>query len=420
MMSLPRRIWRLALVSSLALLLVVWLSACNSSTGSSKALSIATVFPVTGAESAVGLAMQHAVDLAVQQNASLPGGYTLSVTHVDESGGFTDQAVGSLATNSQIMGIVGPLDSQDAVAMLPGIEQNGIVTISPSATLPGLTQSDQAATEGLPFAQLHPSGKPVAFFRLPQTDIAIGKAAANVAVASQQAHGLAAHSVFIVDDGTASGKAQATAFKQELLAKGGSFAGQQSMNIETVGVGQDNTQSVVSAVIEANPDIVFFAGGITACAALRNTLSLTGAPQVPILATGPIADDPSWGTSVGVVAAAGYTTALLPAQDLSKLSGAKDFTTAYHTAYPGEDPLPEGALAYDAAMDEISAIKSLLAANKPVTRAAVLAAVASAKYSGITGTLSFDQNGDNTTPIGFSLYSCDTKGNWTYQASIGG
>ena len=70
-------------------------------------------------------------------------------------------------------------------------------------------------------------------------------------------------------------------------------------------------------------------------------------------------------------------------------------------------------------MDEISAIKSLISAGKPVTRAAVLAAVASTPYSGITGTISFDKNGDNTTPIGFSVYTCDTKGSWHYQASLG-
>ncbi|MGH2515308.1 MAG: branched-chain amino acid ABC transporter substrate-binding protein, partial [Ktedonobacterales bacterium] len=306
--------------------------------------------------------------------------------------------------------IVGPFDSQTAVDMLPIVEQDGIATISPTATLPGLTQSDQAAAEGLTFTQLHPKGKPNVFFRLPQTDSAAGTVAADLAIAAPSAHGLGAHSIFIVDDGTASGKALATAFKQELAAKHGAVAGQQSL----VTGAQDNAQAIVSAIVEAAPDAVFFAGGIAGGADLRATLTLTGVPQLPILTAGPIANDPSWSGAVGVVPAAAYTTAILPAPDLSTLPSAKSFMTAYQSAYPNQDLLPQSALAYDAAMVEITAIKALLTAGKPVTRAAVLAAVASAKYAGLTGAIAFNANGDNTTPLSYSLYTCDIKGAWHY------
>jgi branched-chain amino acid transport system substrate-binding protein len=401
----------------LVLLLVSGLSACSQAGNvtDSKALFIASIFPTSGAESEVGTAMQNAVDLAVQQNASLGKGYTLSATNVDEANGFMDQAVGTLATNSQTMGIVGPLDSSDALAMLPGIEASGLTTISPSATLPGLTQADQASSEGLDFATLHPASKPVAFFRLPETDNAAGKAAADLALSATQP-GLAAHAVFVVDDGTASGKAEVAAFKRELVANQGTVAGQASMTLGP----QGNAQSIVSAIVEAFPDIVFFGGSIDAGAQLRSTLSLSGAPQMVILTVGPISDDPTWSTAVGVTAAAAYTTALLPARDLSKLPNTKDFVTAYHTAFPGTSSLPQSALAYDAAMDEISAIKSLISSGKPVTRAGVLAAVTSAHYQGITGTIAFDKNGDNATAIGFSVYTCGTKGTWKYQASLSG
>jgi hypothetical protein len=49
----------------------------------------------------------------------------------------------------------------------------------------------------------------------------------------------------------------------------------------------------------------------------------------------------------------------------------------------------------------------------------VLSAVTTTKYAGVTGTLAFDQNGDSTTPAGFALYSCDAKGAWHYQTSVG-
>jgi branched-chain amino acid transport system substrate-binding protein len=233
-------------------------------------------------------------------------------------------------------------------------------------------------------------------------------------MAPQQSKGLAAHAVFIVDDGTASGKALAAAFKEELQANQGTVVGQESLIVGS----SDNVQSIVSAIVEAFPDIVYFAGGIGAGAELRSSLSLSGAPQLTILASGSIADDPTWSAAVGLPAASSYITGILPAQDLSKLTATRDFVVAYHTNFPGVSSPPESALAYDAAMDEISAIKSLIHSGKPVTRAAVLAAVASSQYSGITGKISFNQNGDNLTLLPFSLYTCDTKGSWQYQTSL--
>jgi branched-chain amino acid transport system substrate-binding protein len=412
--SLSRHIRRLVLLT--ALLLALCLSACSTggNTTNDKALTLASIFPTSGAEAGVGTSMQDAVDLAVQQNASLGKGYTLAAVNVDEANGFMDQAVRALAANNQTVGIIGPLDNSDALVMLPSVEANGIATISPSATLPGLTQASAASAEGLDFASLHPSGKPAAFFRLPQTDTALGKVAADVAAASVQNQGLEAQSAFLVDDSTASGKAQAAAFKAEFQADRGSVVGQQSLLAGT----QDNTQAIVSAIVEAAPSIVFFAGSITAGAELRSTLTLSGVP-LPLLTVGPVADDPSWSKAVGLPAAAALTTALLPAEDLSKLAKTKDFVVAFHTAYPGTSSLPEAALAYDAAMDEISAIRSLIDSGKPVTRAAVLAAVASTPYTGITGSIKFNQNGDNTTPPSFSLYTCNNKGAWQYQATLG-
>jgi branched-chain amino acid transport system substrate-binding protein len=410
--ALPRRARRLA--PMLVVLFVAGLPAC--SLWGDQTLTIATIFPTTGPNAAVGQAMERGVDLAVRQNASLANGYKLTVTHIDEASGSVSRAVAAIAGEQHVMGIVGPLASETAATMLPIIEQHGLVTVSPAVTLPGLTQADQAQLEGLSFAQLHPKGKPIAFFRLPEADTVAGKVAADLAVAPTQAHGLAAQSVFIVEDGSPSGKALAAAFAQEFTAKNGAVAGQKTLVLGA----SDSAQSVVTAIIEANPDVVFFAGDTPAGAELRSTLSLTGAPQLVILTAGSIADDPAWSASVGVVADSGYTMAILPAQDLAALASARRFVAAYQSAFPGEGVLPQSALAYDAAMDEIAALKSLIRGGKTATRSAVLGMVASAKYSGVTGTIAFDKNGDNTVPIGFSLYTCDLKGNWSYQTRLSG
>jgi len=360
--------------------------------------------------------MRQAVDLAIKQNAKLPNGYTLRAIHQDEQSVAGNDAMTTFADDNELVGVVGPLASATALAMLPGVEQAGIATITPAATLPGLTQTAAAATEGLTFGDLHPTGKPVAFFRLPATDSALGKAAADTALAPGASHGLGAHSVFVVDDGGVSGKAQAAAFTAELKAKGGAMAGHASLTPgDPVSV-----QSVVSAIIDAFPDAVFFGGDAAAGAQLRSTLSLTGAPQLPLLLAGPGADDPGWSAAVGVTAAAAYTTAILPAPTLAALPNASAvaaFSAAYQAAYHAT-PLPICALAYDAAMDEIAAIRSVISAGKAPTRAAVRAAVAASKYNGLIGPISFDANGDSVASPGFSVYTCDTRGVWTFQTSL--
>lgn len=401
------------LVLPLLAALALGLAACGDQT-----VTIATVLPTSGPDAPLGLAMQRAVDLAVSQNATPGPGYKLSVTHLDENGASLAHDLGALAANTNVLGIAGPYGSAAALTLLPVAARDGITTISPGATLPGLTLADAAQAEGVPFAALHPKGKALAFFRLPPTDTAAGKAAADLAVAPGDAQGFGVGSVFMVDDGSASGMATGAAFTQELAGKGASLAGKATIALDK----PDSAQAAVTAIIQANPNLVFYAGGMATGAALRSTLSLTGAPDLPILTTGPIANDRGWSTAVGGSPAAANTAALLPAPDLSTLTSAtaKAFTAAYQHAYPGLALLPQSAVAYDAAMDEIAVIRALIHANKPVTRAAVRAAVAGAKYTGVTGTLAFDTNGDNTAPSSFSLYTCDAKGAWRYVGAVGG
>jgi branched-chain amino acid transport system substrate-binding protein len=49
-------------------------------------------------------------------------------------------------------------------------------------------------------------------------------------------------------------------------------------------------------------------------------------------------------------------------------------------------------------------IKQLIAAGKNPTRALMIAAVQNIQYDGLTGHISFDQNGDNAGTKVFSIY----------------
>jgi branched-chain amino acid transport system substrate-binding protein len=405
-----RRLWRLAPL--LLLLICISLPACSLGSSENKTLALVTIFPTSGPDAATGLALQQAVDLAVKQSGSLSNGYSLIVQHIDEASALRESMLETALSNPEVVGIVGPYSSETAVAYLPEIAAAGIATVSPTTTLPGLTQSASADAESVPFSTIHPSGKPLTFFRLAPTDDALGTLVADLAVAPAASHGLAARSVFLVNDGTASGKAATTAFAKELKAKRGTVAGQQSL---TPGV-NDNGQLVANAIIDAYPDLVFYAGGLAAGAELRSTLSLSGAAQTPILAAGPVADNPGWSAAVGEALISGNTTAVLPTNDLDHLESAKSFVSAWQSAYSGKAALPQSALAYDAALAEIAAIKT--ATGKTVTRAAVATALAATKLDGATGAIAFDQNGDSTATPAFSVYVCDAKGAWNYKTSL--
>src|SRR6185437_5791110 len=88
---------------------------------------------------------------------------------------------------------------------------------------------------------------------------------------------------------------------------------------------------------------------------------------------------------------------------------AAKFASDYQEAF-GASPLPFSAIAYDATMIEIQAIKNVISSGKVPTRSNVRDAVAAIHYTGTTGTISFDANGDNSGTKVFSVYAVTGNG----------
>jgi branched-chain amino acid transport system substrate-binding protein len=369
-------------------------------------LTLGVVLPLSGPDGQLGVAMERGVELAVRQNRVPAKGYQFAVSKVDEASATVGHDVSALAADKTVTGVIGPLESTTAGTLAPLVEQQHLATISMGVLLSSLTQPTPAEPDGVSYPSLGSNGGVLAVFQLVPAAV-VAKEAAAVAVAPSSAKGLGAHSIFVVGDGTPAGQQLSTAFVQALGSAGGS-----SVGTATVTPGDTQSAQVAAiAIIRADPDAVFYAGGTQAGAALRAALSLTGAPQMTILTTAPIAANPGWSADVGQSAAAANTLAVLPAQPAANSTSAMAFAAAYHTAF-GADAPPQAAMAYDAAMDEIAAVKGLLAAGKQVTRAAVLARVASTPYSGVTGTLAFDANGAPKTQPAYGVYSCDATGTW--------
>ena len=144
----------------------------------------------------------------------------------------------------------------------------------------------------------------------------------------------------------------------------------------------------------------------------------------PMVGGDGIADDPSFLTTAG--SAAGNTFGSVAAPDTSTLTTAAD--TAFKSAYtsyvagmPNNQLLPYSTMSYDVANIEIQAITSVINSGKSVTRANVLSAVSSIHYSGLTGNISFNAQGDNAGQKVFSIYEVDPTTNmWTFKTQVNG
>jgi branched-chain amino acid transport system substrate-binding protein len=422
---------RLTRCSSFIILVALSLVACASSrttsvSGDNKTLILATELPIAQAsQHDVGIAVQNGVDLAVHENADLGGGYHLTVQHFDDSSAATgaqDPAKGlanmdQIVANHQIVAIIGPYNSNVAAVEIPYVNiHDGPVLISPSNTNPGLTLPDQSAANGLDYATLHPPQHKDFYFRIPGTDLLQGKLLANICLASTSLKGIGATTAFVLDDDEVYGIGLAKSFSAAFSAGGGKVLGSLTpitkAQIATFG-------DLANTIVSLHPDVIFFGGSPGAGAGeLKQAVAAAGAPNTLWVVGSGIVNHSAWFSEAGAAAAGIFGTVAGP--DLKTLSAAAAFVAKYQNTYK-IDPLPYSAYAYDGAMIEISAMKAIIASGQPVTRVAIRARVAATSYTGVTGTIAFDANGDNTGNKIFSIWAvlptAPTK--WSLEQNVG-
>jgi|SRR5579871_2269159 branched-chain amino acid transport system substrate-binding protein len=401
--------------------LVLTLAACGSGGSSgNKNIQLGTLLPVSGTDASVGLPTQYGVDLAVSQ-AKLPNGYKLTVDHQNYEGasgpdtGIGSTAAHALVSNANVVAVVGPFNSGIAKVAIPITNAAGLTMISPTNTNPGLTLQQYADANGINFSLLHPAGKPDAYFRICGNDVAQGKVDAQIAAAPP----ISAKTAFVVDDDTVYGKGLADFFTTTFTSNGGTTVGSRT-SITSAQI--SNVSSLASTIAGLKPDVVFY-GGVTSGGggALKKALVAAGY-NGPMVGGDGIADDPAWLQTAGDAAVNTYGTVAAP--DNSQLTSAaatafKSAYTSYVSGKPDNTLLPYSAMAYDAANIEIQAITNVINAGKDVTRANVRDAVAAITYTGLTGTIHFDSNGDNAGQKVFSVYVVDpaTK-QWVFKTQV--
>lgn len=357
----------------------------------------------------MGLATQNGVDLAISQNPTLGSGYQLQsefMNDVSPALGRHDPQKGAanveaLIADLSVMAIVGPFNSSVAAAEMPITNQASMTLLSPSNTNPGLTLQQYAAANGINWSQAHPAGKPDCYFRLPGNDLVQGTLLADLALQGKM--GMRAyHSVYVLDDNEVYGVGLANFFSTEFTQKGGTVLRRDSITTTDSGT----ISSLAASIQAAHPDFVFY-GGIT----FGGTTMLKADLGAGVVMEGGdgIADDPAWTQMAGAASANTFGTVAAPDTSTFTSGAAATFVAQYMAKY-GSSPYPYSAMAYDATMIEIAAIKAVIASGTAPTPANVCAQVAKANYTGIIGHIAFNANGDNSGQKVFSLYQTSSNG----------
>jgi branched-chain amino acid transport system substrate-binding protein len=356
-------------------------------------------------------------------------GYTLDVLHyheVSEDTATRDPQQGAhnvteMVKTPCIVGMIGPAWSLGAVAELPVTARAGLVMISPANTMPGLTLRLYAEADGIDFDRLHPSGTKTTYFRDIANDAFQGLELAAL-TSRPPPDGLGARSAFVVSDNTPYGDELAGGFIQRYLALGGAVVGTETMPFG----GAPRLAELAARIAAARPDVVVCGcesdAAVPGATLLKAQLVQVGYLGLFVGGDGISGDptlDPTLSEQVGA-AATNDVFAINPVPDPAQIASdvAARFVRAFHARYPGEVLDGYGANAYDAAMVLITAIKRLIQTGQPVTRQAVLDQVQTIQYSGVTGQISFDQNGDSSHGI-FSVYTIQ-NGRWVWlkQSSV--
>jgi branched-chain amino acid transport system substrate-binding protein len=370
--------------AAFALALTTWAPPARAAT----TIKIGVDLPMSGGDASNGIPTNNGVVLAVEEaNAKgLPGGITLQVYTLDDAvQGVHDPAQGAqniktFVSDSAVLGVVGPFNSNVAKAEIPISNDAGLVQISPSNTNDGLTVGEDAKK----LRTAHPDVN--SYFRVCTRDQNQGRAGA------QLARKLGFKKIYIVDDNETYGKGLADVFEADFKRGGGTVLGHDHLTKN-----QQDFKALLTRIKATNPDAIYF-GGVTVSGGglLRRQMADTGMAKVPYIGGDGISDE-EFLKVAGSMANGSYYTVAAP--DTAKLPSAQNFIKAYKAKFKS-DPGPYSANAYAAALVIIDAIAKASAGGKTPTRADVLKNVQTTKNLATPiGPVGFDKNGDTTNGV---------------------
>ena len=347
-----------------------------------KTIVIGVHLPITGADAQGALRILHGAQLAFDQanDANAVPGYTFKVdvfNNATATAGQYDPA--QAATNARkmvadprLVAAIGPEMSGDGKAQAPILSEGGLATITPASTNPDITNPKFAA-------EFMPAGKPI-YFRTVTTDAFQGPE-----MTMFYAKKLGVKSVYILDDSGAYGVGLADAFEGQAKKIGMNVMGRDRLDPKNA-----DYSTTLTKIKSMNPQALYFGGVDQAGVKLVKQAYQIIPKMIKGGGDGMVAPDIL--TAAGFPAAEGWY-ATIAAPHLVGSPAAQGVIRAYKAKF-GMGPDDYALTAYDAGLIIIGAVKSLVAAKKPITKATMQAAIAVSKTPTIQGVVAFDKHGD--------------------------
>ena len=365
------------------------LSACGSrsdsgtgTTSGDKVAIIGVMAPLSGDLSALGLGIQHSVELAVKQandTKAIPG-WTLKVEAKDDEAkpDVGKNAATALAAEANVAGVVGNLNSSVAQSTQPVLATAKIVQVSPANTNPTLTQGADFKTA--------PKRTYDTYFRTCTTDAIQGPFAA------QYMFKAGITKVATIHDKKAYGQGLVEAFTGEFTKLGGTVVA-----AETINPDDSNYSSVITKIKPKGPQGVYYGGEYPQAGPLSQQMKAAGL-NVPLMGGDGIYD-PKFIVLAGTTSAGDLATSVGAPTD--QLAAGKKFLADYAAAGYKDPAAAYGAYSFDAANAIINALKVSLKDAKDVAsvRQATIDALGKVSFEGVTGQVAFDQYGDSTSRV---------------------
>lgn len=214
--------------------------------GDKKVVKIGVISPLSGDLSALGLGIQHSVELAAEQanESGDLGDWEIEVVAQDDEGKpeVGKNAASQLASDDEVIGVVGTLNSSVAGPVQPILDKAKITMVSPANTNPTLTRGAKPDDS--------PERVYASYYRVCTTDTVQGPFAARYLYNEAGIKELAT-----VHDKKTYGQGLVDAFTKEYKKLGGKVVA-----AETINPDEDKYDAVVSSLKANDPKAVYYGG----------------------------------------------------------------------------------------------------------------------------------------------------------------
>jgi branched-chain amino acid transport system substrate-binding protein len=348
-----------------------------------KTAKIGVIAPLTGDLAALGLGIKNGVDLAVKQaneEKAIPG-WKLELAANDDAAtpDVGKNAATKLAGDDEVVAVVGTLNSGVSQSVQPVLGAANILQVSPANTADSLSKGAKFAdAPERPFKN---------YFRVCTVDSIQGPFAARYVF-----NELGIKEVATVHDKKTYGQGLVAAFTEEFKKLGGTIVA-----AETINPDEDNFEPVISKIKPKNPKLLYYGGEYPQSGPMTQQMKSQGL-AIPLFG----GDGMYSGDYIKLAgAAAPGNLATSVGAPTSELESAKKFVEDYEAAGYKEPYEAYGAYSYDAGKAIVEALKVGLkdATDAKSARQAVVDAMQSVSFDGVTGKVAFDEFGDTTTRV---------------------